>query len=511
MRKKSNDYEFNYDSYVKDKEETRIEDANDTKVSKLSQDDKKNIIVSGILLLVLVIGVGGYFLYQNNMLSGIGISKNEKSIDSTNPADMNENPRKSEDDPPKPNTSPDKNGNKNTNTNTKIPTTNQIPNPNNTPKTTEKNVPKEDNKSNTNVDVNKENNNSQNQGTITKEDEKGTKTTEVPKTSPTTTNVPKTSPTTAKKEETTTNSTPQTTKAPSNNQGNTNTNPSQGNSGNQNNTGNTGNNQNANSGSNGTENKGSGNDDGEQMGGSLDASNKLYTFVGIPSINYSIKKIHFIKLSKDEMNTRYNASAYKDPITWSNAGVLKMWLENDTFYIASDKRIYLKNTARGTQRNYGYDGTPAVGRPQYVWCDLFPNVEKFNFENVNTSLITDMEGMFQRCSKLKTIDNLNRFNTKNVTNMSFMFYDCPLLEKIDLSSFDTSKVTDMTSMFSHSQKLKTIYVSSKWTTDAVKDSHLMFYNSSLVGGAGTKFNYSKTDKTYARIDKVETPGYLTLK
>ena len=41
----------------------------------------------------------------------------------------------------------------------------------------------------------------------------------------------------------------------------------------------------------------------------------------------------------------------------------------------------------------------------------------------------------------------------------------------------------------------------------------MFLNSTnLIGGAGTKYDSTKTDKTYARIDKgTSAPGYLTVK
>ena len=35
--------------------------------------------------------------------------------------------------------------------------------------------------------------------------------------------------------------------------------------------------------------------------------------------------------------------------------------------------------------------------------------------------------------------------------------------------------------------------------------------STLVGGNGTTYDDSKTDKEYARIDTEETPGYFTKK
>jgi len=71
----------------------------------------------------------------------------------------------------------------------------------------------------------------------------------------------------------------------------------------------------------------------------------------------------------------------------------------------------------------------------------------------------------------------------------------------------------MIRMFSGCSKLKTIYASSLFTTNVVSSSGSMFINSaSLVGGAGTKYNYNYVDKTYARIDGgTSNPGYFTAK
>ena len=71
----------------------------------------------------------------------------------------------------------------------------------------------------------------------------------------------------------------------------------------------------------------------------------------------------------------------------------------------------------------------------------------------------------------------------------------------------------MDSMFSYCSNLKTIYVSDKFNTNAVTSSDGMFYNTTnLVGGAGTTYNSSFVDKTYARIDGgTSNPGYFTAK
>ena len=133
-----------------------------------------------------------------------------------------------------------------------------------------------------------------------------------------------------------------------------------------------------------------------------------------------------------------------------------------------------------------------------------------DLSNFDTSSVKNMGSMFQNYKY--TSLNLSSFDTSKVTNMSNMFY-ATVLAKIDLSSFDTSSVTNMSSMFYNNKNLITIYASDKFLTDNVTSSTSMFYNSTnLVGGAGTAYNRSYTDKTYARVDGgTSSPGYFTLK
>ncbi len=134
----------------------------------------------------------------------------------------------------------------------------------------------------------------------------------------------------------------------------------------------------------------------------------------------------------------------------------------------------------------------------------------YGLENFDTSSVTDMNGMFAHNFGLTTLD-LSNFDTSNVTNMKWMFDHCTdNLISLDLSSFDTSKVTNMSFMFRKCSKLKTIYVSDLWNTDNVTDSSVMFEEDYLlVGGNGTVFDSNVVDKTYAKIDKLGMPGYLT--
>ena len=136
------------------------------------------------------------------------------------------------------------------------------------------------------------------------------------------------------------------------------------------------------------------------------------------------------------------------------------------------------------------------------------NASVINLSNFNTSNVTDMNWMFAY-SQATTLD-LSTFDTSKVTNMSNMFAYSQATT-LDLSNFDTSNVTNMNYMFQNSTKLTTIYVSDKFNTDNVTTSTNMFLSSTkLIGGAGTKYDSTKTDKTYARIDGgTSNPGYFT--
>ena len=136
-------------------------------------------------------------------------------------------------------------------------------------------------------------------------------------------------------------------------------------------------------------------------------------------------------------------------------------------------------------------------------------ITTLDVSSFDTSNVTDMQGMFWY-SEATTLD-LSNFDTSNVTDMSVMFFGSKATN-IDVSNFDTSKVTNMRYMFAYSQAA-TIDVSNKFNTDAVTNSDNMFTGcTSLVGGSGTKFDSTKTDKTYARIDGgTSNPGYFTSK
>ncbi len=141
-------------------------------------------------------------------------------------------------------------------------------------------------------------------------------------------------------------------------------------------------------------------------------------------------------------------------------------------------------------------------------CPGINGATSLTLDNFDTSNVTDMSGMFFNTS-FTSLD-LTGFDTSNVTTMNQMFTACFSLNTLNLSSFNTSKVINIGSMFQECSSLKTIYASDAFTTDSVLTHSNAFSScSSLVGGNGTKYNSSITNKTYARIDKTGSPGYFT--
>ena len=149
--------------------------------------------------------------------------------------------------------------------------------------------------------------------------------------------------------------------------------------------------------------------------------------------------------------------------------------------------------------------------------EKFKNLVQIDFNsNFNTSKVTYMNGMFQYCSSLASLDlsdfntskvkemrwmfdgcssltslNLSSFNTSNVTIMSNMFNACKSLTNLDLSSFNTSNVTGMNSMFSSCSSLTSLDLSN-FNTAKVTNMYSMFFRcSSLTSLDLSNFNTSK--------------------
>ncbi|MBR5697008.1 MAG: BspA family leucine-rich repeat surface protein [Prevotella sp.] len=213
---------------------------------------------------------------------------------------------------------------------------------------------------------------------------------------------------------------------------------------------------------------------------------------------------------------------------------------SSTVYYVNNDAVYPSWLEKKAAIKYvNFDASFAYARPTRTsyWFDEMTNLVSIsNIENLNTSEVTTMSGMFYNCSSLKNLDlssfdtgnvtdmsgmftgcsslinlNVSNWNTSNVTNMSQLFFNCSSLATLDLSGWNTGNIGYISTMFSGCSSLTTIYAGSGWNVESVENSQNMFKDcTSLVGGAGTTFDAGKTDKTYARIDGVNgKKGYLS--
>ena len=119
---------------------------------------------------------------------------------------------------------------------------------------------------------------------------------------------------------------------------------------------------------------------------------------------------------------------------------------------------------------------------------------------------------FKEMKILTSIIGLENLNTSEVVRMDGMFSHCYKLTSLDLSSFNTSAVTEMSEMFRNCSALQTILVGDGWSLSdmAIAASNNMFAGCTrLVGGQGTTYDAVHVDATYAHIDHSSNPGYLT--
>ena len=224
----------------------------------------------------------------------------------------------------------------------------------------------------------------------------------------------------------------------------------------------------------------------------------------------------------------------KEIIAWYDDGTIYYYTEAETIYMNSDSSYMFDNMRwlnRIDMSGWNASNVTNMGY-MFYYCN---KITSLNLSGWNTSNVTDMNHMFGYCSSLTGLDlssfdtskvtnmnfmfghcssftwlDLSSFDTSKVTDMNFMFGYCRGLIWLDLSSFDTSKVTDMSFMFYYSSNLKTIYVSTWFIVDQVTQDYYMFNSdTNIVWWNLTRYNSSKTDKEYARIDKLWQKWYFT--
>ncbi len=219
-------------------------------------------------------------------------------------------------------------------------------------------------------------------------------------------------------------------------------------------------------------------------GGSTTLISKAVNKGLTPSFN-NIKSVSFVDL-KDYDLTGVKTVDYSA----DGDGSVLAWYNNNTLYIGG----YGKIIAGGSLSYAFYHGT---------------SVDAINgFDMLDTSNVTDMSDMFERCGSKSAsfkLDLGNNFDTSNVTSMRYMFKECGSAEKntgftLNLGNkFDTSKVKNMSRMFNYCGWYSTVFtldLGDKFDTSNVTSMDYMFdhcgYKSKVFKlDLGSKFDTSK--------------------
>ena len=142
---------------------------------------------------------------------------------------------------------------------------------------------------------------------------------------------------------------------------------------------------------------------------------------------------------------------------------IKLWYnspDNTAYYFSEAETIYLNKDSSYMFFTRSDDTT-------------IKNIQDIDVSNFNTSMVTDMSGLFMNKPNLTSL-NLSNFDTSNVTNMRTMFSGLSSITSLNLSNFDTSKVEYMNSMFEGMTNLASLNISN-FDTSKVKSMHEMFY------------------------------------
>ena len=145
-----------------------------------------------------------------------------------------------------------------------------------------------------------------------------------------------------------------------------------------------------------------------------------------------------------------NVADYYHPIVAYADGTLtfhcslKTSLEKDEYYLNEDGKDpgwITDNSDISTNKKkitkVVFDKSFSFARPIscYHWFYSCSNLENIvGMEYLNTSKVTNMEGMFYNCSNLKSL-NVSNLSTSNVANMSSMFEGCSNLVSLYLGKY----------------------------------------------------------------------------
>ena len=140
------------------------------------------------------------------------------------------------------------------------------------------------------------------------------------------------------------------------------------------------------------------------------------------------------------------------------------------------------------------------------------SIPQLNLSGMSTGLVTNMKGLFSGCTVLSQITLPSVFDTSSVTDFSYMYDGCAALKSTEASpwsaSFDTRSAADMSYMYNGCAKLEAISFGTLFKTPQVMNMSYMFSGCTsltkldLSGFTGTAL--TKTDGMFSGCELLKT-------
>ena len=217
----------------------------------------------------------------------------------------------------------------------------------------------------------------------------------------------------------------------------------------------------------------------------------------------------FIQMNSQKLINKYRKSDLSNEITLKISGIdTQKILNSDYTYPPSEVLINGITTTFGT--DYTISGlTEETTSITLKWAEesdinncseMFAELENLievDFSNFIFSSINTMNNMFKNCINLEKVTFNITIDTSLVTNLEGMFYNCQSLQSIDLSNFITDMVNNMGKMFQGCASLKYVDISN-FNTELVNSFDYLFYGCSNL--KFINFNFANISGSFTTID-----------
>ena len=187
----------------------------------------------------------------------------------------------------------------------------------------------------------------------------------------------------------------------------------------------------------------------------------------IPSYGAGGNQINFQPANRDELNTAILEWMYDSDSASSTYGDINTWNTS----LITDMSGLFYSVQSGSPFSFNCDISEWDVSSVTDMSEMFKEADSFNCDisEWDVSSVTDMSGMFERAERFN--QDISDWDVSSVTDMNRMFDHAGSFNQ-DISEWDVSSVTDMNRMFDHAGSFNQDI--SEWDVSSVTDMNSMF-------------------------------------